>query len=544
MANEIAQELIPDPKRMIEGLRDTGYEFNTAIADIVDNSIAAHASAVDIKVDADVRGNIHVSIADNGEGMDEGGLRNAMRYGARVRPSAASLGKYGLGLKTASTAFARRLSVTSRNSSSVPPTMITWDLDHVGQVGKWEVLITDTPDVEAVDHLEEVAANHPGTVVTWSRVDRLIKDYSTPGGKPARKALDRKIDELRDHLAMVYQRFLDPNDTRAPNVSMRLNGTPLSAWDPFLAGTSEVLGQKDIPVQTASGTQATFSVKAYVLPRREEFPDQKSAAAARLSSDMQGIYIYRENRLIHEADWLDMFQKEPHGTLLRVEFSFDHKLDEAFHLDIKKSQIILNEDIWKWLKEEFLPAPRREADRRYREGKQKEIGRKAASGAHDTSNNNIRGREAVAGSGANVSVVNASTGEVIIENAKGKLKLMLPVSSAARPGEVFIKPVPSINDGLLFEPGIVDGHKAVRLNTSHPYYEKVYVPNLNRSVTLQGLDSLMWALAVAELSTIDATTIKHFQDMRFEISKTLRALVEGMPEAEAEPEAEQESNAA
>src|ERR1700681_1072791 len=99
MANQITQELIPDPQRMIEGLRDTGYEFDTAIADIVDNSIAANATTVDIQVDADVRGNIHVSIADNGEGMDEGGLQNAMRYGARVRPSAASLGKYGLGLK-------------------------------------------------------------------------------------------------------------------------------------------------------------------------------------------------------------------------------------------------------------------------------------------------------------------------------------------------------------------------------------------------------------------------------------------------------------
>src|ERR1700761_3381989 len=93
MANQITHELIPDPQRMIEGLRDTGYEFNTAIADIVDNSIAANATVVDLKIDADVHMNIHVSIADNGDGMDQGGLQNAMRYGARVRPNAASLGK-------------------------------------------------------------------------------------------------------------------------------------------------------------------------------------------------------------------------------------------------------------------------------------------------------------------------------------------------------------------------------------------------------------------------------------------------------------------
>lgn len=516
---------------MIEGLRDTGYEFDTAIADIVDNSIAANATTVDIRVDADVRGNILVSIADNGDGMDQSGLENAMRYGARVRPNAASLGKYGLGLKTASTAFARRLSVTSRNAADAPATMITWDLDHVGRVGKWEVQITDTPDVEALDHLEETARNHSGTVVSWAKVDRLLKDYSRPDGKFARKALEKKTSELREHLAMVYQRFLDPKDARAPNVKITLNGTPVDPWDPFISGLSEVLAQNDVPVETESGLKAIFSVKAYVLPRREEFADPKAAAAAKLSSEMQGIYIYRENRLIHPADWLGMFQQEPHGSLLRVEFSFDHRLDEAFHLDIKKSQIILNEDIWKWLKDSFLPAPRRAADDRYREGKQKEIATKASGGAHDTSNTNIRGREAAAGAGANVNSVNVATGEVVIQNAKGKLKLLLPVQSSSRPGEVFVKPVPSLNDGLLFQPAIIDQHKAVLLNTSHPYYEKIYLPNLNRSVTVQGMDSLFWALVVAEYSTIDATTINYFREMRFEISKILRTLVESLPEA-------------
>jgi hypothetical protein len=89
------------------------------------------------------------------------------------------------------------------------------------------------------------------------------------------------------------------------------------------------------------------------------------AKEAALSSDNQGIYIYRENRLIKDADWLGIYQKEPHSTLLRVEFSFDHRLDEVFQLDIKKSQIILNEQLWDWLSESFLTAPRRMANQRY-----------------------------------------------------------------------------------------------------------------------------------------------------------------------------------
>jgi hypothetical protein len=478
----------------------------------------------------DVKGLITLSIADNGEGMNEQGLRNAMRYGAKVRPSPASLGKYGLGLKTASTAFCRRLCLTSRASGTANATSITWDLDHVGKVGKWEVLESPNADTEALEHLDAVASAHSGTVVTWSKVDRLIKDYQVAGGRPARKALEQKIDELQEHLSKVYQRFLDVHDARAPHVKISVNGAALKPWDPFVTGLSEVLAAQDMEVETPEGTSAKFIVKAYVLPRREEFPDPKMATAARLGSDTQGIYIYRENRLIHDADWLGMFQKEPHGSLLRVEFSFDHKLDEAFHLDIKKSQIILNDDLWNWLKDQFLPAPRREADRRYREGEQKQVGAKAKNGAHDTSNKAIREKEAIAGSGATVTVEDASTGDVSIQNPKGTFRIKLPVASANRPGEVFVRPVDSIINGLLFEPGIVDQHKAVFINTSHPYYHKVYVPNLARSVTVQGMDSLLWSLCVAELTTIDDATANHFKDMRFEVSKILRSLVDGLPE--------------
>ena len=109
-------ESIPNPGRAIEGLRDTGYNFETAVADLVDNSIAARATKVSVQVEQDFRGNVRLSIADDGSGMDRDGLLQAMQYGSPKRPDPASLGKYGLGLKTASTAFCRRLSLMSRPS--------------------------------------------------------------------------------------------------------------------------------------------------------------------------------------------------------------------------------------------------------------------------------------------------------------------------------------------------------------------------------------------------------------------------------------------
>ncbi len=194
---EEAVPLIPDPARTMEGLRDMGYSFETAVADLVDNSIAANATTVDINVQLDFRGQVRLSIADNGDGMDRDHLQEAMTYGSVRRPDPASLGKFGLGLKTASTAWCRRLSVVSRPSGEAPPMMATWDLDYVADRGEWLLLVTDEPDLEAVGHLDGVASGHAGTVVQWTRVDRLLRSYADPTGKHARRALDSRCDDLR-----------------------------------------------------------------------------------------------------------------------------------------------------------------------------------------------------------------------------------------------------------------------------------------------------------------------------------------------------------
>ena len=526
-------ESIPNPGRTIEGLRDTGYNFETAVADLVDNSVAAGARTVSVQIVQDYRGRVRVSIADDGSGMDRKGLGRAMQYGSPRRPDPASLGKYGLGLKTASTAFCRRLSLISRPSAASPLLMTTWDLDHVVEQQQWLLEVSDEPDEEARKHLDEVAKASSGTVVLWSKVDRLLRDYQDPAGRYARNALGKRRRELKKHLAMTYQRFLDKSDSRARNVEIAVNGEPVGPWDPFQKSLSELVADEVVEVE---GTGANFRVRAYILPRREEFPDDKVASEARLSSDMQGLYIYREERLIHQADWLGMFQKEPHSTLLRIEFSFDHRLDDAFHLDIKKSHIILNDQLWTWLKDQFLTAPRREANRRYRLGKQKDISNKAKN-AHEASNISIRNSEADVG-GVEVNIRDPNTGEVIVKNEHGAFKMKLKVTSAARPGEVFVQPAEDVQNGLLFEPAIIERHRAVRINTQHPYYHKVYVPNHNSSVTVQGMDSLLWALCVSELSATTDKTAEAFKDMRHEVTRILSKLVESLPDPEADEDAD------
>lgn len=524
-------ELIPDPARTIEGLRDTGYTFETAVADLVDNSIAAAAEVVDIQVMLDFQGHVHLTIADDGCGMDRRELKRAMTYGSPKRRDPASLGKFGLGLKTASTAFCRRLSVISRAGEGLNPVMATWDLDHVTTQNRWLLQESDNPEPEAVRCLNAVAGKGSGTVVVWDKVDRLLRQYKTPGGAHHQKALARKCNDLREHLEMTFERFLDDRDDRARDLKIILNGRSVVPWDPFQKDLSDlVVEDKKAVILEEDGkeSEAEFVVRAFILPRRADFPSTQRAKAAKLGSNRQGMYIYREQRLIHAGSWLKMFKAEPHFSLLRVEFSFDHRLDQAFHLDVKKSQILLNDDLVKWLRDSFLPAPRREADRRYRHGVRK-VSKEKARGAHDGSNRAIGNKEAVVG-GPRIEVTNREKGEVTVSNARGQYKMRLRITSPSRPGEVYVQPADDVLDGMLFEPGIIEGHRAVRINTQHAYYQRMYFPNLNRSVTIQGLDALLWALCVAELSTTADATEEAFKDMRYEVSRILRKLAEALPE--------------
>ena len=81
-------DLAPSPSRLVESLRDTGYSYQAAFADIVDNSIAAGATKVEIDLEESIFGNdVTVCFYDNGNGMDEKALIEAMRYGSVKRPS-------------------------------------------------------------------------------------------------------------------------------------------------------------------------------------------------------------------------------------------------------------------------------------------------------------------------------------------------------------------------------------------------------------------------------------------------------------------------
>ena len=215
-------------------------------------------------------------------------------------------------------------------------------------------------------------------------------------------------------------------------------------------------------------------------------------------------------------------------SLCRIELSFDHKLDDAFQVDIKKSRILLDDSLYDWM-QKFLQGPRREGQERYRKGVAATVSGTAAL-IHAVSNNAIHAKADNLKT-ATFKEVDGSTGDVTITNKNGVTKLKIKLVEQKHSGECHVQPTDSLQDGVLWEPAFIDGNQAVRINTGHPYYHKVYIPNKNSGVTVQGLDSLIWGLCAAELGNVSESNKRNFEEMRYEVSRILRRLVEDLPDA-------------
>ena len=130
-------EVRPNAGALIESLRDIGYTMSSALADIVDNSLTADATEISIRVRSDPD-NAAIGIIDNGVGMSRSELLEAMRPGSRSPTEARNaddLGRFGLGLKTASFSQCRRLTVVTRRDDAVPGHAGSWTLWSLGTRG-------------------------------------------------------------------------------------------------------------------------------------------------------------------------------------------------------------------------------------------------------------------------------------------------------------------------------------------------------------------------------------------------------------------------
>lgn len=326
--NASRREIVaPHASILIESMRDIGYTLQTAISDIIDNSITAGASSIELL--ADTTGSIlAIGILDDGSGMSEAELMEAMRPGTRSpldRRPEHDLGRFGLGLKTASFSQCRRLTVVTRNG--LKTSCAVWDLDTVARTDQWCVEIPET--VAGIPWSDRLRGN--GTLVLWQKLDRLVD----PDNTADRRNLVRKLHEMASGLELVFYRFL-AGERGLNRISISLNGRKLEPFDPFNSRHSATMkGPEEV---FRLGGQV-IRIQPFTLPHHNKVTAEEWERYAGPEGYMknQGFYLYREKRLIIHGTWFNLARQTELTKLARVRIDMPSGMDSQWKIDVKKS---------------------------------------------------------------------------------------------------------------------------------------------------------------------------------------------------------------
>lgn len=332
MARERPVEITPSAAALVESLRGLGYSPETAVADLIDNSIAAHAATIELEVDWN-DGSPQVALLDDGDGMDRRTLGEALRMGGTGPASeraASDLGRFGLGLKTASLSQCRRLTIISRTAGKTSALVL--DVDEIAKRGWFATPLTSLPQHPLAEKLLQL---EHGTLVLWDRMDSL-------GGLSGliKEAFYLRLEDIRAHLGMVFHRFINGDAT---SLAIHLNGRPIKAWDPFQIGHPAT---RELPSERVRHAGSVFIVRPYVLPHRDRYANEAEYEAAGGPGGWgarQGFYVYRGKRLLVAGSWLGLggartWTRDDASRLARIEVDLPTSLDRDWRIDVRKSQ--------------------------------------------------------------------------------------------------------------------------------------------------------------------------------------------------------------
>jgi hypothetical protein len=323
----------PRAMAMLESLRGLGYSTGAALADIIDNSISAGASEVRLDFAWDGASS-RITILDDGRGMDDAELESAMRLGDKNpldARSAHDLGRFGMGLKTASFSQCRRLTVATIKGGFM--SCLRWDLDKLAADPDGGWLLFEGPAQGSMPFIADLKGKRAGTVVLWETMDRIVTS-----GYTADDYLALTI-EVEAHLAMVFHRLLQGPKVR---LKLLLNGRSVAPWDPFMSGNAAKPWTSPVTKQTTD--YGLVAVQCHVLPHR----DRLTAAEFEVNGGpagwtaQQGFYVYRNERLLVAGGWLGLgssraWNREEAHRLARISLDIPNTADADWKIDVRKS---------------------------------------------------------------------------------------------------------------------------------------------------------------------------------------------------------------
>lgn len=322
-------ESIPSANILLSSLRSVGYTPETAIADIVDNSLSANAAAVNIEINwCDQR----IIISDNGDGMSNQELLKSMSIGSSDplnERSIHDLGRFGMGMKTASFSLGKKLTVLTKNKAGI--SNACWDLDYVRDNDRWEILAEDLSNELICDLSERLSDYSNGTVVCISKIDKVISSTSSA----EKKKFYKMIENIKCHLSLVFHRFME-----ADKVDITVNQKTLLPWNPFIPQNN---ARQELETEEVVENGHKVIIKPYVLPHKTKFANDDEVTVAggyKGWLQHQGFYVYRNERLIIYGTWFGLFKKEMSFNLARIQLDIYSDSDFDWQIDIKKSKAV------------------------------------------------------------------------------------------------------------------------------------------------------------------------------------------------------------
>ena len=324
-------DLNPDPSCLIESIRDIGYSLETAIADIIDNSISAEANNIKINIDFNEKKNDFIlEIIDDGFGMNREELKKAMKLGSKDPTDTRrnnDLGRFGLGLKTASFSQCRSLTVESFSKENNERNSLTWDLDEVKKYKSWKCIRNNSPIINV------------GTRIIWGKLDRIGIDLKELNDDPQKyEKIQLKIGEIalriEKHISLIFHRFLDnKNEEDISKIQIFLNNAKIKPLNPF----NESNNATHISPITKIGN--SIAIRYYILPHKDkcEGNEYEDYAGEEGYLENQGFYVYRNYRLITWGTWFRIIDKLNAYKLCRVKIDIGNDMDSEWKIDVKKS---------------------------------------------------------------------------------------------------------------------------------------------------------------------------------------------------------------
>ena len=346
-------ENIPNPDNLMTSMRSIGYSFKNAIADIIDNSISAKAKNIDIFFPPIENRELFISILDDGEGMNNPDLLNAMKYGSDHNGSGPiDLGRFGLGLKTASLSQCRVLTVASKKDGVI--SCFQWNLDEVEASGKWNCLELDNNEIKQVPQIDSLISKPNGTIVVWQdfdvaekKSDGFVFDY-----------LSEQLDDASNHLRLVFQRYINSG------LKIRVNGHLLEAIDPFLEKHLKTDVKTPSSFRVIKDDPTTeITVQSFILPHQNDLSNEDIEKLGGMEElrEGQGFYIYRNTRLIIYGTWFRLSSQSLNPELYkygRIKVDIPNSLDEMWEIDIKKQNAVIPKQVLNLLKKKVADVKR------------------------------------------------------------------------------------------------------------------------------------------------------------------------------------------